>query len=382
VWRESVATIRTRIKADGSRTFHAQVRVQGFPSRTASFPTKRLAERWVTTVEAEMIEGRHFRNTESRRRTVSQAIDRYLVEELPKKKNGSLHRATLPWWSQRIGHLKLAAVTAEVIVDCRAELAAGKFVRAKPGSKRTSLKKGAVPNQFARSGSTVNRYLATLSHVFTVARKEWRWISGNPVTDVSKLREGKSRTKVLSDVELGRLTAATSANPTLHAFVVVAVSTAARAGELQRLTWTHVDLREGRITFVETKNSDARTAWLHGEAKHAVVTLAASHHEQNDRVFQNASKRGLFQYSKLFAQALVEAQIAGFTFHGLRHSAATYLARAGATQEQLKRIGGWRSNVVSRYVHLQADDTKAVTETMNKRIKAPGSNPSSEEGPA
>ncbi len=46
--------------------FHVQVRMSGYPVRTASFPTRRLAERWAKTVEAEMIEGKHFRSVEAR----------------------------------------------------------------------------------------------------------------------------------------------------------------------------------------------------------------------------------------------------------------------------------------------------------------------------
>jgi len=34
-------TIRERAKADGTRIFHVQVRMSGFPARTASFPTRR-----------------------------------------------------------------------------------------------------------------------------------------------------------------------------------------------------------------------------------------------------------------------------------------------------------------------------------------------------
>src|SRR5205807_2288810 len=84
-------TIRERAKADGTRIFHVQVRISGFPARTASFPTRRQAERWSKTVEAEMIEGRHFRGAEARRRTVAEAIDRYVEEEVPKKRNGGMY---------------------------------------------------------------------------------------------------------------------------------------------------------------------------------------------------------------------------------------------------------------------------------------------------
>ena len=73
-------TIRERATSDGTRIFHVQVRMSEFPARTASFPTRRQAERWAKTVEAEMIEGRHFRGTKARRRTVAAAIDRCIAE--------------------------------------------------------------------------------------------------------------------------------------------------------------------------------------------------------------------------------------------------------------------------------------------------------------
>jgi hypothetical protein len=91
-----MATIRERKKGDGSAVFHTQVRMSGFPSRTASFPARRLAERWAKTIEAEMIEGKHFRNVEARRRTVEDAIDRYMSEVVPLKRDGSMSRANLP----------------------------------------------------------------------------------------------------------------------------------------------------------------------------------------------------------------------------------------------------------------------------------------------
>ncbi len=51
-----------------------------------------------------------------------------------------------------------------------------------------------------------------------------------------------------------------------------------------------------------------------------------------------------------------------------KHSAATYLAREGATEQQLRAIGGWQSNVVSGYLHLAAEDSRTVLERMNEKI--------------
>src|ERR1700735_974602 len=103
-----MATIRER-KTKGQRSvFHVQVRMSGYPARTASFPTRRQAERWAKTVEADMIEGRHFRNVEAWRRTLADAIDRYIEHELPKLRNGSMHKSNLPYWREALGRLKLS----------------------------------------------------------------------------------------------------------------------------------------------------------------------------------------------------------------------------------------------------------------------------------
>jgi hypothetical protein len=84
----------------------------------------------------------------------------------------------LPWWKERIGRLLLADVTAAVLVEQRGKLGRESYTRAKPESKRSTVH-GKQPRQFKRSPATVNRYLANLSHVFTVARKEWHWLSHN-----------------------------------------------------------------------------------------------------------------------------------------------------------------------------------------------------------
>jgi len=361
-----MATIRERPKEDGTRAFHVQVRKSGFPTRTASFPTRRQAERWATTVEAEMIEGRHFRNTESRRRSVGAAIDRYVAEEVPKKRDGSMFAFTLPWWKERIGHLLLGDVTAAVLVEQRGKLGRETYTRAKPESKRSTVR-GKQARQFKRSPATVNRYLANLSHVFTVARKEWHWVSHNPFDEVSLLREAKGSVRFLSEEERERLLAETAKDPQLHTFTVLALSTASRAGELWNLTWSDVDLKDGRLHLRLTKNAEPRSAWVHGEALRLLKEHAKIRRLHDDRVFVSATGKR-YRYGKDFRAACKAAKVLNFTFHGLRHSAATYLAREGASEQQLKAIGGWKSNVVSRYVHLAAEDAKAVVEKMNNKI--------------
>lgn len=343
--------------------------MQGYPARTATFRSKREAERWAKTIEASMIEGKHFQNVEARRRTLAEAIDRYMLEEVPKKRSGGLNqKAALPWFKEAIGHLKLANVTAAVITEQRGKLARSTYARANPKSKRTIVKDGKAA-QFKRSNGTVNRYLASLSHLFTVARKEWHWISHNPFDGVSKLTENRGRVRHLSEEERTRLLAETSKEPELHCFVILALSTACRAGELLKLTWADVDFKEGQLLFRDTKNAEPRTAWLHGEAMRLLKQHAKVRRLDTNRVFNNpGTGKGAFEYNKLFKAACAEAKVHEFRFHDLRHTAATELAKMGATEQQLRAIGGWKSGVVSRYVHLAANDSKELLAKMNKKI--------------
>jgi site-specific recombinase XerD len=52
-----------------------------------------------------------------------------------------------------------------------------------------------------RSNATVVRYMAALSHAFTVAVREWGWLDDSPMRKVSKPKEPRGRVRFLSDEE-------------------------------------------------------------------------------------------------------------------------------------------------------------------------------------
>lgn len=351
-----MASIRERKKKDGTSMFHAQVRMTGYPARTETFTTRRKAERWAKTVEAKMIEGKHYRSVEARRCTLGDAIERYVVEELPQKRDSETRRSRLQWWKDQLGNLKLAELTPAIIVECRNKLRIAKYRRGE----------GKPERQFRPA--TVNRFLASLSHVLTIARREWHWMSHNPMDGVSKLSEGAGRDRTLTGQERCKLLQETAKDATLHTFVVIALSTACRAGELQKLTWSDVDLKRGRLLFRETKNSQPRAAWLHGEALRLLKGHAKVRRLRGGPVFPLSRRAKPYPYFKPFKAAAKSAGIGDLRFHDLRHTAATLLAQDGATEQQLRAIGGWKSTVVNRYVHLAAEDAKGALEKLAGRI--------------
>src|SRR5262249_21927858 len=84
-----------------------------------------------------------------------------------------------------------------------------------------------VCNFVGGENSTVRRYLAVLSHAFTVAVQEWEWLNGSPFHKVSKPKEPRGRVRFLSEDERERLLEACrqSRNKYLHIVVVLALST-------------------------------------------------------------------------------------------------------------------------------------------------------------
>jgi len=381
--------------------FHVQVRMHGFPSRTASFTTRRLAERWATTVEAEMIEGRHFKSSVGRRRTVSEAAIKYAREVLhvegvpayepgpefearlsaflkqrwvppkhpdaPADARNSLRR--LMWWRNELRNHKVADVTTELIEERLSKLRTQPYQRSKPDQKN-SVVHGQPPRLLYRTEKTVNRYISAGSRLFKIVYRRWHWITSNPFAGIERAGEHGGRTKILTAEERDRLFREVRRDDTLHAFSSTALATVVRAGDLQKLRKSDVDLVEGRIAIQQPKNKEPRIVWISGAALEVLRAHIVSSDPNEPRVFVSP-KGKLYRYHKAFVEACGRAGLAGFTFHGFRHCGATYLARLGATEQQLRAIGGWKSNVVRRYVHLAAEDARAIVTRMNADILGP-----------
>jgi len=167
----------------------------------------------------------------------------------------------MEWWKEQSGHHTLADVTPALITESRDKLLSD------------TTKRGTV-----RSPATVVRYMAALSHAFTIAVNEWGWLEDSPMRKVKKPKEPRGRVRFLSEDEThnGKLiegertrlleTCRQSNNPYLFPVVVLALSTGMRSGEIMSLTWDDVDLRHGRITLHETKNGERRVVPLVGKA--------------------------------------------------------------------------------------------------------------------
>ena len=349
-----MATIERRASKSGDITYRVKIRMLGSPPATATFTRKTDANTWAEDTAAAIRSGKYFKSVEAKRHTLGEMADRYIRDVVPNKKSQRDTKRQLEWWKDQIGNLTLADVTPALIAE-----------------KRDQLKAGETRLKTSRSPATVNRYLAALSHAFTIAIKDWGWVEDNPVLKVSKGREPRGRVRFLSDNERARvLKACKSRSDQLYTIVVVALSTGARQGEILNLRWRDVDLTRQMIILEETKNDERRAVPLHGLALELIREAKKARRIDTDLLFPaSLNPKKPMAIQKPWEEALKDAEVEDFRFHDLRHSAASYMAMNGASIAEIAAVLGHKTlEMVKRYAHLSEQHTASVVARMNEKI--------------
>jgi integrase len=350
-----MATIQKRVSADGKVSYRAQVRKKGFPPTTATFHRKTDAQKWASDKETEFRQQKHFKYELHQEHTVGDLVDRYIEVVLPTKpKSEQTQRSQLQRWREELGSTPLHALTPAKISSIKDKLAA----------EHTS-------NGLPRSGPTVNRYLAVLTHALNKACKEWEWITHNPALAVSKFKESKARDRFLSDEERKRLLAECerSTNPYLKTIVIIAISTGMRRDEIRYLKWPDVQLGHKRVILRDTKNNQTRSVPLHGPALDAIRALNDTRPPHRQYVFPSPNTDTPIDFRNAWRVARKNANLEDVRFHDLRHTAASYLAMNGATATDIAAILGHRTIAMAqRYSHLSETHVQSVVERMNDKV--------------
>ncbi|MEF9418080.1 tyrosine-type recombinase/integrase [Xanthomonas citri] len=343
-----MATFEKRTGTSGKVTWRVRVRRQSGPWLTKSFDRKIDAQEWARSIEHKLDVGDFVPSTEVRKRTVGDAIYRYLEVTLPAKrqKDAAKQIQMLAWWKAEIGDVPLVGLTPAKIAAIRDRLAAGK-----------------VRGDKLRSGSTINRRLASLSAVMSVTVKEYGWLTKNPVPNVTRMQESKGRERFLSEPERLALLAACDASDCapLAPLVRLALATGARRGELLGLQWEHVDLDRRTARFIDTKNGENRTVPL----ATGVTQMLQAMPRTTGPIFPITGP----MLDKPWRAACVSAGLGDFRFHDLRHSAASYLAMSGASLMDIAAILGHKTlAMVKRYSHLSEQHTKSAIDRMAEKF--------------
>jgi len=168
-------------------------------------------------------------------------------------------------------------------------------------------------------------------------------LDANPLAGIKKLRETRRPRRYLTKEEIGRLIA--NCPEHFRPFVVTAVYTGARKGELTRLRWSDIDFAGARISLYRPKTGTADLLDLHPAVAAELVGLRESREAvlPDDHVFLSCRGTPFKEIRRSWALALKAAGLEGregLTPHSTRHSFAThYLQNGGAVTDLQQQLG-------------------------------------------
>jgi len=207
--------------------------------------------------------------------------------------------------------------------------------------------------------STVNRETACLKAILYKA-VDWgyyRPLDGvNPVKKVRKLQEPHYRTRFLTDDEILRLLA--KCGPRLYPFVVMALNTGMRRGELVGLRWENTDLANGVITLTKTKSGKKREVPINSAARQLLERLP----RDRETVLWCPN------IVKEFPKAASDAKVENFRFHDLRHTFASHLVMKGVDLYIIQALLGHSTyEMTQRYAHLAPNQKRVAVEVLGSK---------------
>jgi len=320
-----MASIRFR-----SNKWQARVSRKGEQSLVKTFQSKEDAERWARSIEVEWDRGTYANIHQAQKTTFGELIERYLREVTPTMRGAKADTIRL----KAILRKPIAKVNTVALNSARI---------AKYRDERLQ----------EVSAGTVIRELAYFSSIINHARREWGINITNPVLLVRKPPSPQGRSRILTLDEEVRLLCAClpKANRNIYTrpFVILALETAMRRGEILGLRWEHLDFVKRTAFLPITKNGDARVVPL---STKAIETLHALPRSIDGRVLP-------INFAALetnFKRARGRAGLSDLRIHDLRHTAATRLADKLPNILELSAVTGHKSlAMLKRYYHPNAE---------------------------
>jgi integrase len=216
-----------------------------------------------------------------------------------------------------------------------------------------------IRKETGASEGTVNRELATLSHVLNKAH-EWGWIKAVPCK-VKLHPESGGRITALTDEQCEALIQAAieDEDPDCWLFVAFGLNTAMRHSEILKARFNQLDLDSLRL-FIPIAKAGKREQPITVELADILRKERDMREDQEGWIFPsprpNACKTGhRHRMDKAFRRAVIRAELDPETVtpHIMRHTAITRLVQAGVDLPTVQKISGHKSlSMVMRYAHV------------------------------
>jgi len=323
-----MATVR-KLK---SGKWNAQVRRKGHSPISKSFTFEKDAHTWIRAIESEMDRGSYINRSSAENTTLADALIRYRNEITPTKKGRDREKNRINQWLKHpLANKSLSSLRSTDFAKYRDD----------------RLKQIAP--------ATLKLELALMSHIFTIASKEWNIPIVNPISLIRKPSVNNSRTRRLEEGEEQLLLTACkqSRNPLLYPIVVIAIETAMRLSELLNMEWQDIDLNKRFIFLKDTKNGSSRRIPLSLKAIEVLASIPK--HITDKRVFYTWKPRS-DAMNGAFKLAVKKAGLDNFRWHDLRHEGTSRLFELGLNAMEVSSVTGHKGMaMLQRYTHLSND---------------------------
>jgi integrase len=316
-----MATIRNR-----NGKWQARIQRKGHSDLSKTFLTQQDALKWARSVEVDLDRGTYTNICQAQKTTFGELIERYLREVTPLMRGAKADTIRLKAIMRRpIAKINTLLLNSSRIARYRDE----------------RLKEV--------SAGTVIRELAYFSSIIIHARREWDINITNPVPLVRKPPAPQGRNRILTAEEEVQLLYACEpkANRNIYTrpFVILAIETAMRRGEILSLRWENINYQTRTAFLALTKNGESRRVPL---STRAIETLQSLPRSIDGRVLP-------INFAALetnFKRARERAGLTDLRIHDLRHTATTRLAEKLSNLLELSAITGHKQlNMLKRYYH-------------------------------
>lgn len=223
-----------------------------------------------------------------------------------------------------------------------------------------------------------NRTLALLSKVFSYAADDLEWINrgDHPVKGIKRFQE-KKRKRYLSQQELARLgdvlaraeRGELGRGVTVHTIAAIRllVLTGARQGEILGLRWDEVNFERGCLELSDSKTGE-KEVFLPAAALQILCEIPR---EEGNPYVIAGRKPGthLVNIKDSWGAIRAAADLDDVRLHDLRHSFASFGARAGMSLPVIGALLGHRETATTaRYAHLSDDPLRAAAQAIGNEV--------------
>jgi len=251
-----------------------------------------------------------------------EAVERWLSES--EKKSISSDKVILKWLATYLNGIYINDITTDTIEII-------------------------IKEKLKVAGTTrVNRTTELVRSILNKSLKQWGWIKNVPY--IRRFKESNQRLRWLSYDEADKLSRALPKHT--RSMMLFTLATGLRESNVTGLEWSQIDL-------------DQKIAWIYADQSKSNKNLRIPLNQDAIDILieqQGKHSRSVFTYkgnpvkkagNKSWRNTLKRIGIEDFTWHGLRHTWASWHVQNGTPLNALQELGGWSSyEMVLRYAHL------------------------------